>query len=704
MDSEKRNEENSSKESSMTEKDIHPATIITFNRDNLIKHSSRKVSQRAFINAVNYVHFAQGNLFAHMVSSADNKEFLVRVFPEPCQGDEVICRVSGESIVNFDDLSLHSLIVDDGKAISLMPIEPVHVSETSFRGKIQEKGYVFTERQGKRFHCHMVSARIKQGNLEAEGVLEDFNLSGLRIILNKEKGIDTKRFSGQEEVLVDLYKEGCLIFSGQCNFLRGNETAGSIIVQPLNFSKTRFKERKYRNPRLNLVPTPKITFKHPFSNKRVTYEIFDLTTAGFSVNERMSDALMVPGLVIPEVTMIYAGGLKLRCSAQVVYGLKQKKNTIRFGFAIYDMDASNYNQLFDIFTNASDVYANMTAEVDMDALWEFFFESSFIYPKKYETLSRYKEEFKQTYQRLYHDSQDIFASFTYQQNGIIYGHVSILKAYEHTWMIHHLAAKPMGRRRTGLYVLNHVLNYFDGLYRMPSVGMDYMIFYFRPNNRFPDYFFGGFCRELNNPKACSIDCFAYLNCSLYQGDKTLPDGWSIQDSNPEDVQDLRHWYSRTSGGLMMDALCLDHGKTEERTLEAMYASHGLRRNWYSSVLKYNGQMKAFFIVDRSDMGINLSELLNSIKIIVVDDRDLSWDILNRAICSAAEVYKTEKIPVMVYPFAYMDDNKIPYDKKYNLWALDAQFGDDYTEHLKQKAKINIVKFLFKYLKSTLLKK
>jgi hypothetical protein len=37
----------------------------------------------------------------------------------------------------------------------------------------------------------------------------------------------------------------------------------------------------------------------------------------------------------------------------------------------------------------------------------------------------------------------------------------------------------MGRKRTGLFVLNHILNYFDGLYRMPSIGMDYMIFYFR---------------------------------------------------------------------------------------------------------------------------------------------------------------------------------------------------------------------------------
>ena len=684
---------------------IQPFSAIPFSGDNLSpSKSSRKVKQKIFINMINHLHFKDSQLLAHMASTLTEEIFLVKVTPEPCHGNEITCRIPAGCEVNFNSFTLNCLIVDDGKSIVWMPIDPLHVSEKVFTGRIHNNGYVFTKRQGKRFCCQMVFAKIQQGGLEAEGILENFTLSGLRIILNQEKDIDPGRFSDKEDLLVALYKDGGLIFSGSCKFIRGNKKANSIIVQPLNFNQTRFNERKNRNPRLNLVPTPKITFKHPFNNKRVTYEVIDLTTAGFSVTERISDALMLPGLVIPDVTLVCAGGLKLRCSAQVVYGLKQKKNIIRFGFCIYDMDASNYNQLFDIFSNANDVYANMTTDVDMDSLWEFFFESSFIYPKKYVTLSKYKEYFKQTYQRLYHDSQDIFTSFTYQQNGIIYGHVSMLKAYENTWMIHHLAAKPMGRKRTGLYVLNHVLNYFDGFNRMPSVGMDYMIFYFRPNNRFPDYFFGGFCRELNNPKGCSMDCFAYLNCSLYPEKKTLPDDWSIQDSAPEDIQDLRQFYSSISGGLMVDALCLDHGKIEGKSLETMYASHGLKRSYSSSVLKYKGKLKAFIIVDRSDMGINLSELLNSIKIIVVDDKDFSEDILNRAICSAAVVYKREKIPVMVYPYEYMDDNKIPYDKKYNLWALNEQFGDEYTEHLKKKAKINIFKFLFNYLKTTLLKK
>lgn len=691
----------STKESNDNTKKI--VLLPSFNRDILIKQASRKVARKTFMNAVNYVHFVQGYLFAYLQSVSGKEDALVRVIPEPCQGNGIICHIPEDNAVNLTDYLLSGLIVDDGKAISLMPIIIQELTEHYFTGTIRERGYVFTERQGKRFHCQMVSATVKQGDIEAEGVLEDFTLSGLRIILNKDKDVSSASFRENETILLNLYKEAYLIFSGPCTLLRGNTKASSLILRPLNINQKRFRERKNRNPRLNLIPTPKVIFNHPFNNKRVTYEVFDLTTAGFSINEKTSYALMMPGLMIPDITIVYAGGLKLRCSAQVVYGIKLNRHTVRFGFAIYDMDAQSYNKLFDIFSNASDVYANMTSDVDMDALWEFFFESGFIYPKKYETLSKYKDEFKQTYQTLYHNAQDIFASFTYQQNGVIYGHVSILKAYEKTWMIHHLAAKPMGRKRTGLYVLNHVLNYFDGLYRMPSVGMDYMIFYFRPDNKFPDYFFGGFCRELNNPKACSMDCFAYLNCLVNQSDRSLPEGWFLRDCVSEDILDLRRWYEKVSGGLMVDALCLEDGETERPLLESMYAVHGLKREWSSKVLRSDGKVKAFFLMDRSDMGINLSELLNSIKIFVVDDTDLDWDVMMRAICSVASVYQTEMIPVMVYPYSYLDENSVPYDKKYNLWTLSAHFGNEYTEHMKKKAKIHVIKFLFKYMKSKLMK-
>ena len=68
--------------------------------------------------------------------------------------------------------------------------------------------------------------------------------------------------------------------------------------------------------------------------------------------------------------------------------------------------------------------------MDVDQLWEFLFESGFIYPKKYDLVQTYRQTMKETYRKLYHDNPEIIAQMTYQRNGQIYGHVSMIRSYE----------------------------------------------------------------------------------------------------------------------------------------------------------------------------------------------------------------------------------------------------------------------------------
>jgi len=271
-------------------------------------------------------------------------------------------------------------------------------------------------------------------------------------------------------------------------------------------------------------------------------------------------------------------------------------------------------------------------------------------------------------------------------------------------MIHHLAAKPMGTKRTGLFVLNHILNYFDGFYRMPSIGMDYMIFYFRPDNKFPDHFFGGFCREYKNPQGCSMDCFAYITHPLTPTKKALPENWTLSETSTKDIAELRSSYKELSGGLMVDAFCLDGRIDSTGSISDLYSKYGLKRKYRAHVLKYNGKTKAYMIVDESDMGVNLSELLNSIKIIVTDKTNLPWSILKASVGMFSGLYRTSNVPVLVYPYQYADEQAIPYSKKYNLWVLSARASDDYSEHLKTQAKIRPARLFLKILLARIFKK
>jgi len=679
---------------------------MQFKRANLKRSmfSSSRVDQKKIINIINFHNFNDEQVFALMVYPLTKEELLFRVLPGPCIGAELICTLPEGTHLSFDNFELKGLVIDNGKSIILMQADPIRASSQSITMKLRKSGTIYNTRHAKRFYCHLVDAVLKQGDREIEGSLEEFNPSGLRIAL---KGNFTEVISSlhsDKEFTIHLTRGDDRIFSGLGNLIRIEDKNNVLVVNPLNLPQQRYKPRKFRNPRMIFSPVPKVIFNHPFTLKRVIFDVVDITTSGFSVVANSDTSLLIPGMIIDIVTITRPGLFKMKCSAQVVHASPQQKNRIKYGFAIKDIDVVTYNQLFDMYSNAIDRHANVSRDVNMDLLWEFFFESGFIYPNKYSCFSQYKEEYKKTYETLYHNSPEIFANFTYQENDAIYGHVSIIKSYERTWMIHHLAATPMGTKRTGLFVLNHILNYFDGFYRMPSIGMDYMIFYFRPDNKFPDHFFGGFCREYKNPQGCSMDCFAYITQPLTATKTALPENWTLSECSREDIVELRSSYKKLSGGLMVDAFCLDGEIDAAGSINDLYRKYGLKREYKAHVLKHSGMTKAYMIVDESDMGVNLSELLNSIKIIVTDNTDLPWGILKASLGRFSGLYRTSNVPVLIYPYQYADKQGITYSKKYNLWVLSARASDDYSEHLKTQAKIRPARLFLKILLSRIFKK
>ena len=91
------------------------------------------------------------------------------------------------------------------------------------------------------------------------------------------------------------------------------------------------------------------------------------------------------------------------------------------------------------------------------------------------------------------------------------------------------------------------------------------------------------------------------------------------------------------------------------------------------------------IVNQSDLGINLSELLNSITVLIVDQEGLSWDILSRTVMNFTVGYKMDNIPVMIYPFEYAEENSVPFEKQYNLWVLSMQSANEYLQYMHRSS-------------------
>jgi hypothetical protein len=160
-------------------------------------------------------------------------------------------------------------------------------------------------------------------------------------------------------------------------------------MRPAGDEINRFEKRIMRNPRQQLVPSPSLIFEHPLLKKEVQMEVSNISTSGFLVIERTAEGILMPGMIIPELAINFGGAFSLKCSAQVIYRREESTGDVRCGLAILDMDINDYSSFTNILGSALNPNTYVSGKVDMDALWEFFFNSGFIYPTKYSIIVAY---------------------------------------------------------------------------------------------------------------------------------------------------------------------------------------------------------------------------------------------------------------------------------------------------------------------------
>lgn len=665
-----------------------------FRRHDLTRalEGAQTMNQEGLSNMLNYAHFSGKHVLVHLHHTKFKENILLRAHPDPFIGRELICRWADGQLqgLNLRNYKVSHIIIDDGRSMILAPIQWNEMNGNGLRVRLPETSFAVGLRQTRRYPCTDVKAELFQSGFFAKGELLDFSPAGFRIRVSSRPSSSFHWFNSDELVNIHLRQGEQIFFSGTCRCVRqqGDFLDREIVLAPVIEKINRFKRGRIRNLRQKLTPQPNIVFVHPFLKKKVQMEVHNISTSGFSVCERADEGVLMQGMIIPELAIDFASASEMKCMAQVIHRSEENKKSIQCGFVILDMDISSYTRLTHILSKALDGYAYISDEVDMDALWEFFFDSSFIYPMKYSLIQPHKESLKETYRRVYQERPEIARHLTYQRNGRIYGHISMVRAYERTWMIHHYAAKAIDNKRAGLILLKRLMHYLNEMGSLPSAKMDYVMCYFRPQNKFPDRFFGRFARALNNPQGCSMDLFKYVPYSSLALGTELPKKWLLKESSAQDLWEMSRFYSHHSNGLFLDALGLGPGNSREGSLEEVYSKLGFLRRLTAYSLSYRGRLNAVLIVDQSDMGFNLSELLNSIKVLVINPEGLPWNILSIAIGQLTSAYHMERAPILFYPFQYAQASHVPYQKQYQLWILNVRYGDDYLHYMRREFKMS----------------
>jgi hypothetical protein len=266
--------------------------------------------------------------------------------------------------------------------------------------------------------------------------------------------------------------------------------------------------------------------------------------------------------------------------------------------------------------------------------------------------------------------------------------MAIVRFYEKSWLIHHHAAVRSAYNRGGLMVLNQVGRFINDSYRLNSMNMDYVFCYFRPENKFPSHIFGGTARNINNPKICSTDLFAYFRHKPTKDTLIeLPAAWQLAPASEQDLLDLKTDYDNRSGGLMLRGLHLMPDQIDTGKLAQNYHRLGLKRDRHLFTLRHRKKLCAIVVVNVADLGLNMSDLTNSVNLLIVHNKYLTHKVVDMTINAVSDYFKLEHIPVLLYPREAADSVGIDYEKSYCLWVYDTHRNiDHYYRFLKRLLK------------------
>ncbi len=655
--------------------------------------TSTRVGLELLINRLNLAHFLEVCIQILFVLRRFNRSVLVPDFPQPCIDERLECRwrhpAEMTAVLQSYDLA-HILIPRGRRFIQAVPAV-IEIDTVGARLELPASGQEISHRKIERQNCRDISVVVTQNASSYAGQLLDFSACSFRVELRSTPPQSFEWIDPDLPVNVAIFKETQTFFTGECRITRSSEGTAlrGYVMEPLNQEIHRYRRAEIRSRRQELNPSPNLVFRHPLTGRRTDLKVIDLSGSGFAVEEDDHAAVMMPGLILPAVEIRFANSFKLSCSVQVVFrkamGARGRSCLSRCGLALIDMPAQDHVKLLAMLHQSNDRNTYICNELDLEALWDFLFETGFIYPGKYASIQKNKEQIKATYEKLYSRNPQIARHFVYQRSGVIFGHMAMVRFWQNTWLIHHHAARKSALNKAGLAVLNQISLFTHDTFRLHSLHMDYLACYYRPQNKFPQRVFGGFAQSIKNPQACSVDPFAYMRLpGPADAAAALSEGWELNPAEDPDLSDLNDFYSHASGGLMLKAFDLEPGTWRSASLEREYEELGFKRKRHLFALTHRGRLKALMIAHVSDLGLNLSDLTHCIHAIVLDREGLTPDIFISAVHRSARTAGIEEIVALVYPEAYARENLLPVEKTYHLWTFHVYgAGQAYLKHLSR---------------------
>jgi len=449
-------------------------------RDQTRIKQGKRVGKIQLTNTINCINFRDATVWINFKHPHYDQMISLDARPQPCLGEELECRWVGINGLHgkLPAYRFVSLVIPNGKKLVVVEPELLELNDEGIRLRLPENSHEVSLRKTERYYCRGIRVQASQNGAMFQGRLLDFNALSFRIELTAAASQNFDWIHPEQTVHLVITDDINALFSGECEIIRrnGNHKTGTFVLAALKQEISRFERKEFRSHRQVLTPAPDIIFNHPFTGKRIELKVSDSSGAGFSVIENRDTSVLVPGMIVPRMELRFADGQRLNCRAQVIYRQElQDTPWVKCGLALLDMDSRDHVHFMAVLHQTKNPNIYLCRDVDVDALWDFFFESGFIYPEKYAHIQKNKKEIKATYEKLYNLDSQITRHFIYQEKGRILGHMSMLRFYADTWLIQHHAAKTSAGHKAGLMVLDQIARLINDSHRLRSLIHDVLL-------------------------------------------------------------------------------------------------------------------------------------------------------------------------------------------------------------------------------------
>lgn len=447
-----------------------------------------------------------------------------------------------------------------------------------------------------------------------------------------------------------------------------------------------------------------IQFNHPFlDHALLTFRIADLSNSGLSIVMDENMQSLPKGLLVYDASIQLPFKPRLQTSFKVtsVQDIETEDDfgqqyVQRVGLQLLDLTPDTLKEITNFVQRDKSEYLIDASDDDYNQLWEFYFETGFIYGSKRKQIQNYAKEVFRTYRKLLTSNTSLLKKILYKQDGEIKGHVNAVKIFDHTLIVQHLSALKASGASAAQGVIRGMTSFLLDYQANKKVSNRYICSYYRPDNLYPSLVFGETAKLINNEAICWTRIYDFCLPSEQQVD--VSEEVISRDASVEDLKNLETLLIEQNEHALIRVESLTRESFLNLKVSKEYERIGLYR--YRKVfVAHDSDTNAtgYAVCTYSSPGINFSELTNSVKFFYsyenAPENQKIADALGQAILAS---YRETAMPngVLLLSHGQPIPAGFTREKSYMLWVMDINYMAKFRE-----ATENIFSDLKHYIRS-----